>query len=371
MLITDVQPIIVRVPPLDQHCEWGYDAFLVKVFTDDGLVGIGASDTNPYVAKAIVNAHDSNFYSIGLRRLLLGEDPLDIQRLWNKMYYYSNYFGRRGAVIHAISAIDIALWDIASQFYKVPISTLLGGKQHDKIKVYASLDDAGCSLEEGVERAIHMKELGFRSLKLGVGYRDIETDYKRLCAYRKALGDEMEFQIDACSHWRTFGQAAKAFKMYEELNLNFIEEPVLADDMNAYARLSGLTKAKTAGGESLTTRYEFNAFIQNAKPDIVQPDITRCGGITELKKIYDIAAMNGCEVVPHDWSTAVLVSATIQFLASTEAPPFFEYCMSESPIYLNMFANKPSFEDGYVKVPDCIGLGLELDEEFVSRYEVK
>src|SRR5690554_4185575 len=134
MKIIDIEVITLRVPALDQACEWGEDALIVRVITDQGLVGIGESDTSPLVAKAVIEAPQSNLYCSGLKALLIGENPLEIQKLWDKMYWSSNYLGRRGAGIHAMSAIDIALWDIASQYYQVPIHMLLGGKYRDKIR---------------------------------------------------------------------------------------------------------------------------------------------------------------------------------------------------------------------------------------------
>ncbi|MGN0976430.1 MAG: mandelate racemase/muconate lactonizing enzyme family protein [Faecousia sp.] len=369
MKITDVKPIHLRTTPMDQPCEWGYDAFLVRVYTDEGIVGTGASDTNPEVAKACVMAAESNFFSVGLRKLLIGENPLEIQRLWDKMYFSSTYYGRKSAAVHAISAIDIALWDIASQYYKVPIHTLLGGKYRDKIRVYATLPDMD-SIEATCDKAIEMKEKGFTSLKLGI-YGDTEYDIRKVAKLRECLGDQFELEIDNCSKWRTFGKAASMFRKLEQFNLNFIEEPVIADDFNGYKKLSSMTGAMIAGGENLTTRYEFKPFIEQAEPDIVQPDITRCGGISEIRRIHDIAQLHGCKIVPHDWSTPILISAAVQFLAATDDCDFFEYCMSESPIFTELAANKLPYKDGYVEVPDCIGLGLELDEDFIRRYEVK
>ena len=371
MKITDVEAICIRVPAMDEPCEWGDDAFIVKVKTDEGLVGIGESDTAPTVAKAMVEAPESNLYSGGLKRLLIGENPLEIQRLWDKMYWGSNYNGRRGLGIHAQSAVDIALWDIASQYYQKPIHILLGGKYRDKIRAYGTFIPADTP-EENKVLARQLKEQGFMSLKFGGGILgdDPDTDVAIVAAVREELGENFEMQIDIATKWRTYGSALSMFKRLELYRLNWIEEPILADDMKGYAKLSGASSAKIAGGESLTTRYEFKEFLEKAQPDIVQPDITRCGGISEMRKIYDLAELNGTKLVPHGFSTGILLAATIQFLAATEHGDLMEYSQSTSPLFRSLVKNRIPFEDGYVTVPDCIGLGVDLDEDMIDRYRI-
>lgn len=370
--IINVEPIVLRIPSLQEKCEWGYDCFLVKVTTNEGIVGYGSSDTNPYAAKGLLMAHDSNFISLGIRDVLIGQNPLEIQKLWDKMYYYSIYYGRKSLAMHVMSAIDIALWDIASQYYKVPIYMLLGGKQHDKIEVYATFEQKLGPVEEDIEEALKIKDLGFKTIKYSIGsYYDYEEDYKRTLAIRKALGDDINLAIDVCSRWKNYTYANRAFKKFSDLNLYFIEEPVAPDDTESYNKLVSTRLSQIAAGENLTGKYEFADFIEKAKPDIIQPDITRCGGISELRKIYENAVMKGCQVIPHDWSTAILISATVQFLAAQKDDVMFEYSMSKSPIFIDLFKNKIDFENGFVSVPDTIGLGLEINEEFVNKYKIE
>lgn len=371
MKIVDIEVICLRIPKFHEECEWGEDAIIVKVITDTGLVGIGESDTSPMVARAVIEAPGSNLYCYGLKTLLIGENPLEIQRLWDKMYWSSNYLGRRGAGIHAMSAIDIALWDISSQYYKVPIHILLGGKYRDKIRAYGTFIPADTP-EENKVIARNLKAQGFTSLKFGGGILgdDDNTDYEIIRAVREELGDDFELEIDLASKWNTYGRAVGMFKRLEKFNLNWIEEPILADDMQGYAKLSGASGAKIAGGESLTTRYEFSDFLKNAQPDIIQPDITRCGGISEIRKIYDLAAMNGTKLVPHGFSTGILLAATVQFLAATLDGDLMEYSQSTSPLFTGLVKNKIPFENGFVTVPDCIGLGVELDEDMIKKYKM-
>ena len=372
MKITDVEVICLRVPAFDAPCEWGDDAFLVRVHTDAGIVGIGESDTSPIAARGMIDAPESHGSSSGLRRLLIGENPLEIQRLWDKMYACSNYAGHRGLGIHAMSAIDIALWDIASQYYQVPIYMLLGGKYRDRIKAYGTFIPRDTP-EECRAQARALREQGFRALKFGggiLGNRDFDTDEAIIAAIREEVGEDFELMIDLACAWRTFGNSAPMFKRLEKYHLNWIEEPVMPDDYNAYRKLSAMGITKVAGGEGLTTRFEFADFLKFAEPDIVQPDITRCGGISEMKKIYDLAEMHGVKLCPHGFSTGILLAATVQFLASTEHGDLMEYSQSTSPMFTSLVKNRIPFENGFVTVPDTIGLGVELDEDLIEKYRM-
>ena len=371
MKITDVETICLRVPALNERCEWGEDAFIVRVHTDEGIMGIGESDTSPIAARGMIDAPDSHGSSCGLRRLLIGENPLEIQRLWDKMYARSNYAGRRGLGIHAMSAVDIALWDIASQYYGVPIYMLLGGKYRDKIRAYGTFIPADTP-EENRVIARCLRDQGFSSLKFGGGIlgKNPDTDEAIIMAIRDELGPDFELQIDIACVWRTYGTSATMFKRLEKYHLNWIEEPVMSDDMNGYAKLSALGISKVAGGEGLTTRYEFDSFLRLAQPDIVQPDITRCGGISEMRKIYDLAEMNGVKLIPHGFSTGILLAATVQFLAACEHGDLMEYSQSTSPLFTGLVKNRIPFENGYVTVPDVPGLNIELDEDMVEKYRM-
>lgn len=371
MKIKDVEVICLRIPEMQESCEWGDDAIIVKVHTDAGITGIGESDTSPLAAKALIEAPESNLYCSGLKRLLIGENPLEIQKLWDKMYWGTNYVGRRGAGIHALSAIDIALWDIASQYYQVPLHVLLGGKYRDKIRAYGTFIPADTP-EENKMIARNLKNEGFTSLKFGGGILgdNPDTDEAIVRAVREEVGEDFELEIDIATKWKTYGNAVSMFKRLEKYNLNWIEEPILSDDHRGYAKLSGISSAKISGGEALTTRYEFSDFLERAEPDIVQPDITRCGGISEMRKIYDMAQMKGTKLVPHGFSTGILLAATVQFLAATEYGDLMEYSQSTSPLFTDLVKNRIPFENGYVTVPDCIGLGVELDEEIIEKYRM-
>lgn len=371
MKITDVEVICLRVPEIGKRAVWGEDAALVRVHTDEGIVGIGETDSSPLVVKSVIETPNSNLACFGLKELLIGENPLEIEKLWNKMYTYSNYLGRRGAGIHAMSAIDIALWDIAGKYHNKPVYELLGGKKKDRIKAYGTFIPADTP-EENKVIVRDLMDRGFKSLKFGGGILgdNEDTDYQIIKAVREEAGEEFELQIDLAAKWRTPEHTLKMAKKLEEFNLNWIEEPIDSDNLIGYKELGQSIRPMIAGGETLTTRYEFQSFLQVGKPDLVQPDVTRCGGISESMKIYELSKEYGTKLVPHGFSTGVLIAATVHFLAACEGTDLIEYSQSTSPLYEKLVKNKIEFKDGYVEVPNTPGLGIELDEEIIEKYRI-
>lgn len=371
-IITDVEAIWLRIPALNEPCEWGEDAFIVRVHTSTGIIGIGESDSAPAVLKAIVETPASHSTSRGLRDILLGENALDIQRLWQKMYDESSYLGRRGAAIHAISAIDIALWDIASQHYQVPIHQLLGGRYRDEIPVYGTFIPHD---EPQENRAVveKMREAGFTRMKFGGGLFGLEPahDVKVMRAVREAAGTDATIAVDLVYRWKNYRYAKSQIELLSPFGLDWAEEPMHADDHIGLRRLSETSGTKISGGECLATRAEFDEFISGSRPDIVQPDITRCGGISEIRKINDIATAYSTQLVPHGFSTGILLAATIQFLASIPGGDLIEYSQSTSLLSTDLVANPIVMKNGTVPVSTVPGLGVELDEDLLAKYRVE
>ncbi|SHJ44657.1 L-alanine-DL-glutamate epimerase [Dethiosulfatibacter aminovorans DSM 17477] len=371
MYITDVEVICLRVPPRGKICVWGEDAVVVRIHTDEGITGVGESDTSPLVVKSIIETPNSNLACFGLKEVLLGKNPLEIEKLWKEMYEKSNYLGRRGAGIHAISAVDIALWDIAGKYNNKPVYELLGGKHRDEIRAYGTFIPADTPEEN---RAIvrKLKDKGFTSLKFGGGILgdDPDTDYDIIKAVREEAGEGFELQIDLAAKWKTPEHTLMMARRLEEFNLNWIEEPVGSDDLRGYRDLGDSIKPMIAGGETLTTAYEFESFLSIGKPDLIQPDITRCGGITEARKIYDLSREYNVKLVPHGFSTGILIAATAHFLASCETTDLIEYSQSTSPLFKHLVKNQIPFENGVIKVPEAPGLGVELDEDIIEKYRM-
>lgn len=371
MKITDIEVICLRVPPIGTRCVWGEDAVVVKVYTDEGIVGIGETDSSPLVVKSVIETPNSNLACFGLKELLIGENPLDIERLWDKMYDFSNYLGRRGAGIHAMSAIDIALWDIKGKYLKKPVCEVIGEKYRDKIKAYGTFIPA----DTPEENKVIVRELidkGFNSLKFGGGILgdDPDTDVAIIGAVREEAGEDFELQIDLAAKWRTPEHTLMMAKRLEPFNLNWIEEPIGSDDLLGYQNLGKSIKPMIAGGETLTTIHEFISFLDIGKPDLVQPDVTRCGGITESLRIYELSKKYDVALVPHGFSTGILTAATAHFLAACETTDLIEYSQSTSPLNQYLVKTPIEFKDGYLKVPTGHGLGIELDEEIIEKYRI-
>lgn len=372
MKITDVEAIWLRVPAQDQPCAWGEDALVVRVHTDTGLVGLGESDSAPSVIKALIEAPMSHSTSKGLRQILLGENPLEIDRLWKKMYRESEYVGRRGAGIHAISAIDIALWDIAGQHYGVPVHTLLGGKFRERVRAYGTFS-ARPTEDANREVVARLLAQGLKTVKLGGGTfgHDPARDKKVLRAVRAEIGDDIGLAVDLLGRWRNPAHALAQCEALREFNLDWVEEPLPSDDLAGLAYLGEHAKVRISGGEGLATRHEFREFLERTRPAIVQPDITRCGGISEMRHVTEMARYYGARMVPHGFSTGILLAATMHFLAACEHGDLIEYSQSDSPLFRKLVKNLLPLEDGHVRVPDAPGLGIVLDEDVLERYRVR
>lgn len=366
-----MEAIWLRVPRLDQSIEWGEDALIVRIHTDAGIVGLGETDSSPAVVKAVIETPASHRTCVGLRDILLGENPLDIDRLWKKMYSGSSYMGSRGAVIHAISAIDIALWDIAGKYYNVPVYQLLGGKYRDEIPAYASFVAAD-HIDENRRIVNSVLDTGVRTIKLGGGSfgMDPAADKRLLEAVRNQIGPDIQLAIDLVYRWKNHRYARQQAAALEEFDLAWIEEPIPADDHLGLKQLAETISTTISGGEILSARAEFEEFIVKTKPGIVQPDITRCGGISEIRRIHDTTNKHGVQLVPHGFSTGILLAATVHYLVSTPDGEMIEYSHNPSPLFMDLVRNKPPLVDGVVKSSDRPGLGIELDEDLIEKYRV-
>ncbi|HXU59944.1 MAG TPA: mandelate racemase/muconate lactonizing enzyme family protein, partial [Verrucomicrobiae bacterium] len=256
------------------------DGVLVRIHTDEGITGLGEIDSSPAIAKAIIEAPSSHKLCNGLAALLIGENPLEIGRLWQKMYKGSLYYGRRGAAIHAISGVEIALWDIAGKAAGKPIHALLGGARRDKVKAYAStlMPNKPKDAAKAVETQM---KAGFKAVKLGWGPlgESAELDVALVAAARKAGGDDLDLMIDVGKGWQSARDGIDRARRMEEYNPFWIEEPFWPDDYAKYAALAAAVSIPIAGGEEETTLADFERLVEKGHVEILQPDVTRAGGI--------------------------------------------------------------------------------------------
>ncbi len=371
MKITRVEAILLR--PSEElnaaAADGSQDGLLVRVHTDEGIVGLGEVDSSPYVAKAIIEAPASHKIASGLEALLIGENPLEVGRLWEKMYRGTIYFGRRGAALHAISGVEIALWDIAGKAMGKPIHALLGGARRDRVKAYAStlMPDTP---EEAARVTAAQREAGFGATKLGWGPlgQSAELDVALVKAARQAVGDDFDLMIDIGLGWTSVRDGIDRARRMEEFHPYWIEEPFYPDDYDKYARLAASTITPIAGGEEETTVADFERLIERGGVEIVQPDVTRAGGISECLRIADMARRRGRRCVPHAWSTGIIKAATLHVLAAMEEAEYMEYCVQTTPLNRELVREQFPLADGFVAIPQAPGLGVEIDEDALRRF---
>ena len=373
MRITEVEAVPLRVPvESSDHLDGSQDDLLIRIVTENGLEGIGEVDASPEIVKAIVEAPASHAWSRGLREMLLSEDPFDVERLWEKMYKGSIYYGRRGAAIAAMSGVDIALWDLIGKAEGKSVSAVLRGKSRDRVPVYASLYPIGDTPEEVGKNCEAAIRKGFHAVKpdgppLG---RDARLDEQILRAVRVRIGEEPDLMLDVAEPGWDLKQGILRARMYSEYRPYFLEAPFGPEELRNYRKLSETVDLRIAYGEQHTTRYEFME-LMDAGVNVVQPDISRAGGITELRRIAQLASDRGVLLIPHCWKTGISIAANLHLLSTISNPPYLEFCQPpNSPLRYELLKRDFSVEDGKVRVPDGPGLGIELNEKTVERYRI-
>jgi L-rhamnonate dehydratase len=371
MRITRVEPIVLRVAQVDTgRADGTQDAFLVRVHTDTGIIGIGEADTSPYVARTIVEMPSSHAIARGMGELLLGEDPLAIDRLWQLLFHGSDHYGRGGAALHTISAIDMALWDIAGKAAGRPVSDLLGGARVPELPVYASevMPETADEVRSIASRAV---QAGYTALKLGWGPlgSDLDRDEELVRAAREALGPQRRLMIDGGRAY-TVKSVLDLLRRLEDVDLYWFEEPFEPDDLHSYRRLSDATGVRIAAGEADSGIAPYRALVDRGHVDVLQPDIARCGGFTVAREIAELARLRRVDVVPHCFSTGVLVAASLHFAATLDRPTFSEFSVADSPLVATVLAKPFDLVDGRLAVPTGPGLGIELAEDVLDRLRV-
>jgi L-rhamnonate dehydratase len=370
--ITEVEPIVLRVGEVDTgRADGTQDAFLVRIHTDEGIVGLGEADTSPYVARTIVEMPSSHAIARGLRELLVGRDPLEIGALWQELFHGSDHYGRGGAALHTISAIDIALWDIAGKAAGRPISSLLGGARVARLPVYASevMPETPDEVRAIARRAV---DDGYTALKLGWGPlgRDLDRDEELVRAARGEIGPIRSLMLDGGRIY-TVKRALELVRRLSDVGLYWFEEPLEPDDYDGYRRLSDAAPVRIAAGEADSCIGPYRTLVERAHVDVLQPDVARCGGFTVAREIADLARRRSVEVVPHCFSTGVLVAASLHFAAALDRPTFSEFSVADSPL-VNGLLTEPFRldDDGRLAIPTGPGLGVELNGDVVDKMRV-
>jgi L-alanine-DL-glutamate epimerase-like enolase superfamily enzyme len=386
----------VRTIPLSYRCEKPYmsaagvqaarNTLLVEIETDNGLIGIGeAGSAGGALASTQVVVEQE------LKPLLIGEDPLLIERLWQKMFQRTRQHGRRGIVMHAISGLDVALWDIAGKVAKLPLYRLLGA-YGDKVEAYASggFYQEGKGVSALADEAAGYIASGYRAMKMKVGRNpstqtnlremlaqnercvvSLDEDLARVEAARKALGREAKLMIDINCAWSPalaiqMGQALEPYRLY------WIEEPVATDDIRGSAEVARALGTAIAGYETEVGLFGFRELITRGAIDIVQPDIAWAGGFTECRRIAALAHAYNLMVAPHAFSSAITLVASMHLLASIPNGLILEFDQNPNALRQELLKEPITIDrEGFVTLPDRPGLGVELDPATVETYRLR
>ena len=340
------------------------DAVLVRVRTDDGLEGIGEADSSPEVVKAVVDAPFSHNVACGLRELLVGENPLETGRLWQKMLRGTQYFGRTSVTLTAMAAVDMALWDLKGKHFGQPIHLLLGGRQHERIPAYASIL-FGRGGAETAEIGRRWVEAGYRAVKFGwepMGQSEA-LDVELVRGARKGLGEEATLLIDAGCVWDARTALARA-KAFAEHNIGWLEEPLRQDDVDGYVWLRDRSPVPIAAGEGECGREAFRPLIDRHALDVYQVDLAR-NGFTDAAYIRARVEEIGARLCNHCYTSAVSVAAGLHWLSTCRDAFLFEDCVEDAPLRHELTVEKLQAVDGVIAVPDGPGLGVTINEDFV------
>ncbi|MCC6166150.1 MAG: mandelate racemase/muconate lactonizing enzyme family protein [Caldilineaceae bacterium] len=355
---------------------------LIKVTTDEGITGWSDIETQPHVGKAIVDAPSGGVVGFeSIRAALLGEDPLEHERLWQKMNRYLAYYGRQGAGIQMISGADIALWDIAGKALDQPVCKLLGACYRDRVKAYASTlfrptpDAMRAAVAEYLAH-------GFRAIKFGWGVfgYDLKLDLALVAAARAEAGPGVELMVDAGWYGTTHANPYKPRPLQdwirlvhglEELDVFWLEDFLHPDNFAGFATVAGhTTTLRLAAGEQLAGYDAFERLAVEGKVHTLQPDLSRCGGLTVGRQIADFAARRQIDCVPHAWLTDLLKAASLHLNAYTMNSLYLEYNVSTASLLNTLCLTPIRMVDGYVPVPSGPGLGVEVDEQIIERFRV-
>lgn len=337
---------------------------LVAVYTDEGITGWGSAFTNGAVVEAAIKV---------LEPLFLGDNALEPERVSEKLHANTFWMGRGGSITHAISGIDIAMWDILGKATGQPVGRLLGGKYRDRVRPYASL----LMQEPGLmrEKLLPVREQGFRAFKIGwgpFGRRNKTTDEQIVQAARDTVGPESLLMVDAGgsdAFWpQGYKWALRTAQMLAEYNVHWFEEALPPDNLRDYVQLRQNSPVPISGGEVLTRRQSFEPWIQNGAFDIVQPDVTKVGGISDSRRIAWMAEDNGVQYIPHGWNTALGLAADLHLASASRNTDLVEY-LTGSPFIDEIVETPWKLDaDGMLAVPDGPGLGISLNLDVVKKY---
>jgi len=337
---------------------------LIAVHTDGGLVGLGSVFTNDALVQASLNL---------LKPLYMGESALEPERVSEKLHQHMFWLGRGGSITHTISGIDIALWDLLGKATGQSVGRLLGGRYRERIQPYASL-----LMQEPAfmrDSLLAVKAQGFRAFKIGwgpFGRKSAAMDEAIVEAAREAIGPDCRLMVDAGgsdAYWSNgYKWALRTAQMLANYDVHWFEEPLQPDALENFVLLREHSPINIAGGEVFTRRQSFQPWLEARAFDIVQPDVTKVGGISEERRIAWMAQDHGVQFIPHGWNTAVGLAADLQLATAFSGTEFVEY-LTGSPFIDEITIGGWQLDaEGMLAIPSKPGLGLELDPDVIAKY---
>ena len=373
--ISEVRTYVLEAP-LSEPFHWSFNradtrgGCLVEIITDNGLSGWGECFGPPRLNAAVIAA---------FRPHLIGQDALATERIWQTLYNQFRDQGQKGLVITAISGVDIALWDLKGHHFKAPVHQLMGGPMRTSVQAYATgtyRKDQGDPLDYIVEEVKGYTQEGFGAIKLKIGF-GVSEDVALIRAVRDAIGPDAGLMLDA-NHGFDVIEAVELGNLVADLDIGWFEEPVVPDDLDSYRDVRDRQPIPVAGGECEFTRWGFREVLTNRAIDILQPDTCAAGGLSECKKIADMATAFGVRYVPHVWGTGIGLAAALQLLAvlpntpprHTPHEPMLEFDRSEHPFRQAVIETPIEHERGTVRIPAGPGLGIAVNRTAIEEFTV-
>ena len=373
MKITAVEAIHLRAEdPLIELFDGSYDDCVLVVHTDDGITGIGETESMAPAIQAIVKGPSAHNHARSLSAVLIGKDPSDPVGLWNQMYESTDYVGRRGLAMHAIGGVDLALWDLKGKIEGKPVHELLGGRKRDRVPAYGTIYPMARTEEDVRAQVAEGQSKKLRNFKFAADpwwLDDIALTARLLSAARAQAGDDAHLIVDAALSYRTAQEGLKLFPIYRDIGLWFLEAPLPLDDIEGHLEMSSHGIPTGVGDLGLTHLREFIEMMDRGGASICQPDISQVGGFTGLQQIASAAYARGKRVITHGYKTNIEIAANLHFLAAQPNEEPLEFSLSHSPLRWHTTREHfPVEDDGCVRVPQAAGLGVTLNFETIERY---
>ena len=356
------------------------ETVIVKVFDEDGQFGIGETDAPAEVVKSFLEMRTAHLWSRNMSEILVGSDPIELAANWQRMYEGVFWPGRRGLGMHALSAVDVALHDLAGKQLGLPAYKLMGGARRERLRPYCTIYPG---LAQGRSVETLMSEIGrqfqaalaagFRAVKMEVLFYDLVSDAELVGLIkqgRRMLGEGIQMALDFGYRWRNWHEAKWVLDRVEDCDIFFAEATLQHDDLDGHARLAESTSIRICGAEAAATRWEIREWLERGKVGVVQPNITRGGGLTEIRRIAELCELHGAEVIPHGWKTGITAAVGRHFQAACPAAPLFEVVspkVFDSILRRELVSPEPEPVDGDLGLPEGPGLGIELNEQLVER----